>query len=57
MKFNLLLCEVFGHNMYFESWNVAGPTRCVRCGHRQEGIRWPKPEMPTVQLPKKNVTD
>ncbi len=49
MKISLLMCEVFGHKMYFDSCNVAGPSTCKRCGHKQEGIRWPAPPMPVIK--------
>jgi hypothetical protein len=36
------LCRVFGHKMYFDSCNVAGPSTCKRCQHKKAGIVWPR---------------
>ena len=52
LKFKLLMCEIFGHNMYFDSCNAAGPSTCKRCAHKREGIRWPRMPMPICKSPK-----
>ena len=40
--------------MYFDGGNVAGPSTCKRCGHKERGIDLDKtcPPMPPVKAPK-----
>lgn len=37
------ICKLFGHFMYFDSVDVAGPATCRVCGYKEPGIMWPKP--------------
>jgi len=34
------LCRFFGHRLFFDSANAAGPSTCKRCGHKEPGITW-----------------
>jgi len=34
------LCKVFGHWMVSDSDNIAGPSTCRICGHKEKGIIW-----------------
>lgn len=53
--FNGNWCVPFGHSMYFiEGTNIAGPTKCKRCGHIEPGVKWPGPSMPEVKSPKED---
>ncbi len=50
-----ILCKIFGHRMYFDSWDVSGPSHCVRfkCDHKKEAIKWSRPPMPKYKPAKK----
>ena len=37
-----VLCNFFGHNLYFDRANVAGPSTCKRCEYKEPGIEWPR---------------
>jgi hypothetical protein len=36
-----IICKIFGHKLYFDTSNVAGPSTCKRCGHKEPAIVWP----------------
>ena len=36
------ICNVFDHFMRFDTSNVAGPSHCILCGHKEHGIKWPR---------------
>lgn len=38
-------CKIFGHRMFFDTANAAGPSTCKRCNHKISGIKWPRPEV------------
>lgn len=52
-----ILCKLFGHRMYFDSWNAADASTCKRCEHKKPAIKWEKPPMPKVKPPKTEVSD
>ncbi len=35
-----ILCKIFGHKMYCDTYNVAGPSTCKRCGCEGLAIDW-----------------
>lgn len=37
-----LLCKLFGHRMFFDTGNVAGPSTCKRCDYKERGVVWPR---------------
>jgi len=45
-----LLCMLFGHRMRVLGSNIAGPSKCSRCGHVEPMIEWPTPPpMPKIK--------
>jgi len=40
--FSKWLCETFGHKMYSDTTDIAGPSSCGRygCKHKEPGIEW-----------------
>lgn len=41
-----ILCEIFGHRMYFDTVDITGSTHCKRwkCSHSEKAkpIKWPR---------------
>lgn len=53
-----ILCKIFGHKMYHDCCNIAGPTICRRCDHKEPAIKWDfVAPMPKVKPPKIEVPD
>ena len=48
-----ILCKIFGHKMYFDSFDIGGPTTCKRCDHKEPAIKLAYTiAMPKVRSPK-----
>ena len=45
-----VMCRIFGHKMRFLTHDIAGESKCVRCGYVVPAIKWPKPEKNTVEF-------
>lgn len=53
-----ILCKIFGHKIHSDSCDIAGPSTCKRCGHKEPAIKWDvTPPMPKVKPPKIEVSD
>lgn len=48
-----LICNIFGHLMYFDSHDVCGPSTCKICKHKEPAMEWPSIPMPKCKEPKK----
>lgn len=35
-----VVCNIFGHFMFFDTDSAAGPSTCKLCGHKEPGIKW-----------------
>lgn len=42
---NAWMCKVFGHNLLLlNPPNMGGGSKCIRCGHIEPAVKWPRPE-------------
>ncbi len=46
------VCKIFGHFMCSDTNNVAGPSSCKLCTHKEKAIEWPKPNNDTTKYKK-----
>lgn len=54
-----ILCKIFGHNMWFNTNDVLGPSHCKKwfCNHKEKAIEFNFIPIPKCKPPKKQRTE